>query len=293
MNASSHPTVDDVRAFWENSPLFTGESKFDAGSAEFFKEHARVIIDDGFVGTMDERIFPTNRNAAVLDLGCGPGFWLTQFAARGFTNLNGADLTERALELASARCRLLGISCNFSRQNAEALTFPNETFDHVNCQGVIHHTPNTEACVGQIARVLKPGGTASISVYYQNVLMRNWWWLRHPGRLAMFLGAKLRGRGRESIYGCKDTSELVRLYDGQNNPVGKDYSKKTFQQMLAPHFDIAETFLHFFPARTLPIPMPSFLHRFLDRNVGFLIFAQVRKKEVTALPQQTQKLEAA
>jgi len=287
------PTVDDVRTFWENSPLFTGESQFDAGSAEFFKEHARVIIDDGFVGTMDGRIFPSDRDNAVLDLGCGPGFWLTQFAARGFRNLHGADLTQRALELAATRCRLLDIPCVFSRQNAESLTFADATFDHVNCQGVIHHTPNTEACVAEIARVLKPGGTASISVYYQNVLMRNWWWLRHPARLAMFLGAKLRGRGRESIYGCKDTSELVRLYDGQNNPVGKDYSKHTYQQMLTPYFDIVETFLHFFPARTLPIPMPRFVHRFLDRNVGFLIFAQVRKKKPGIGAQQIERREAA
>src|SRR5437016_4111083 len=159
------PTVDQVRAFWENSPLFVGESQFSAGSAAFFQEHARVIVEDGFAGQMDERIFPIARDAAVLDLGCGPGFWVTQFASRGFKNLHAADLTERALELAATRCRLLGIACSFGRENAEALSFPDNSFDHVNCQGVIHHTPDTVACVREIARVLKPGGTACLSVY--------------------------------------------------------------------------------------------------------------------------------
>ena len=154
-------------------------------------------------------------------------------------------------------------------------------------------TRRTRACVREIARVLRPGGTASVSVYFQNVFVRNWWWLRYPAGFAKMLGAKLRGRGRESIYGCKDTDELVRLYDGNNNPVGKAFSKPTFEKMLTPYFEVTETYLHFFPARTLPVPIPRFVHQFLDRNVGFLIVAQVRKK-TNALPaQQSEKLKAA
>jgi SAM-dependent methyltransferase len=272
------PTVDDVRAFWEDAPLFVGESQFPAGSADFFQEHARVIIEDGFAGAMDERIFPENRDAAVLDLGCGPGFWVTQFASRGYKNLHGADLTERALEIAATRCRLLGISCSFQRENAETLSFADNSFDHVNCQGVIHHTPNTAACVREIARVLKPGGTACLSVYFKNLFLRQWWWLRHPARLASFFGAKLKGRGREGIFATPDVNNLVRLYDGNQNPVGKAFSRSEFRALLVPVFHIDDFFLHFFPRRSLPIPIGPTMHRWLDRHFGFMIYARVRKE---------------
>ena len=63
---------------------------------------------------------------------------------------------------------------SFHIQNCENLHFENETFDHVNCQGVVHHTPNTQKAINEIFRVLKRGGKASISVYYKNFLLRNY-----------------------------------------------------------------------------------------------------------------------
>lgn len=36
-------------------------------------------------------------------------------------------------------------------------------------------------------------------------------------------------------------------------------------------------YLHFFPARALPFKIPSVLHRRLDRKLGFMIYATVRK----------------
>ena len=37
--------IDNVRYFWENNPLWTGESKFETGSIDFFEEHRNVIIN--------------------------------------------------------------------------------------------------------------------------------------------------------------------------------------------------------------------------------------------------------
>jgi len=136
-------TVDEVRLFWGRNPLWTGESADKPGSREFFEEHSRVVVADGFAGELDERIFPggaTGRRA--LDLGCEPGFWTVELARRGW-RVTGADLTENAVLLARRRCQLFGVAAQFSVQNAEAMTFPDEVFDHVNCQGVIHHTPDT------------------------------------------------------------------------------------------------------------------------------------------------------
>jgi ubiquinone/menaquinone biosynthesis C-methylase UbiE len=212
-----------------------------------------------------------------LDLGCGIGFWTVEFALRGINHITAADLTPRALEQTSRRLDAYNVQAELSEQNAEQLTFKDAIFDHVNCQGVIHHTPNTEQAVAEISRVLKPGGTASISVYYRNPVLRLWPYLRWIGAPLAKLGGGLKGRGRENIFLEEDVDEIVRLYDGMENPIGKSYSRQAFISMLAPHFTVEETYLHFFPARALPFRIPKALHRWLDRRLGFMIYASLRK----------------
>ena len=84
------------------------------------------------------------------------------------------DLTQQALNLTKKRLKINNLDADLKCENAENLSFSDETFDHVNCQGVIHHTPDTEKTISEIARVLKPGGTASLSVYYKNVIHPTW-----------------------------------------------------------------------------------------------------------------------
>ena len=92
------------------------------------------------------------------------------------------------------------------------------------------------------------------------------------------LGIGLKGRGRENIFAIDDVDEIVRLYDGEENPLGKSYTYEEFTQMLAPHFWVEDTYLYFFPARAFPFKLPLFIHRMLDRYMGFMICANVRKR---------------
>jgi 2-polyprenyl-3-methyl-5-hydroxy-6-metoxy-1,4-benzoquinol methylase len=273
--------LDQVRHFWESNPLWTGESAFEVGTQPFFEEHRNIYIADCFAGHFDIRFLPPPRNEGqemkVLDLGCGIGFWVTEFALRGLHNLHAADLTQNALDITSKRLAAYRVRADLSRQNAEQLTFEDCVFDHVNCQGVIHHTPNTNRTISEMARVLKSGGTASLSVYYRNSILKAWPYLRWLGWPLAKLGGGLKGRGRESIFLEKDVDQIVRLYDGSDNPIGKSYTKDQFVDMLQPHFIVEEIYLHFFPARALPFKVPGTLHRWLDRNLGFMIYATVRK----------------
>ena len=50
--------IEQVRNFWENNPLWTGESDFEAGTIEFFEEHRDVYINDCFAGKFDIRFLP-------------------------------------------------------------------------------------------------------------------------------------------------------------------------------------------------------------------------------------------
>jgi 2-polyprenyl-3-methyl-5-hydroxy-6-metoxy-1,4-benzoquinol methylase len=273
-------TVQEVKAFWEANPLFVGESRFTPGSREYFEETRRLIIEDCLAGEFDPRTLPPKGNRErVLDLGCGPGFWLIELGKLGdIGQLHAADLTETAIELAGRHCRLYGVEARLEVQNAERLTYEDGYFSHVNCQGVIHHTPDTPACVREIARVLRPGGTAHISVYYRHLILRSWGLLRWPAGILASLGGGLKGRGREAIMRTRRPDEIVRCYDGIQNPVGKCYSRGELEELVTPWFEVEDVFFHFFPARALPFRMPRKAHRALDRHMGFLIFANLRKR---------------
>jgi SAM-dependent methyltransferase len=272
--------IQGVRAFWNAHPLWTGESAREPGSVAFFEEHRAVYLGDCLGGAFDPRCLPprdADADPRVLDLGCGIGFWTSEFARRGYRRLVAADLTPRALDMTRRRLAQLGAEAELREENAEALSFADGSFDHVNCQGVVHHTPDTARAVGEIARVTRPGGTASLSVYHRNAILRLWPLLRWLGRPLTWLGGGLKGRGREGIFLQPDVDEIVRLYDGADNPIGKSYTRTQFLALLEPHFEVECVYLHFFPARALPFRVPRALHRWLDRRLGFMIYANVRK----------------
>lgn len=88
----------------------------------------------------------------------------------------------------------------------------------------------------------------------------------------------LKGRGREKMSSVSDADEIVRLYDGAENPIGLCYDRDEFAQLLEP-FEWDDFYFHFFPARAVPVPLPAPLHKLLDRKLPFMIYANVRKPE--------------
>lgn len=275
---AANPTIDDVRGFWDANPLWSGEGCAEPGTRAYFDEHRAVVHRDCFAGAVDEHIFPDiDKNARVLDLGCGIGFWLVEFWQRGFRNLHGADLSPNSLELARKRCGVYGVQAELSVRNAEATGFDDASFDHVNCQGVVHHTPSPPAALREIHRIIRPGGTASISVYYKNTIIRNWRSFRAASKLVSALGGGLKGRGRERIFAGSDVDDIVRTYDGAENPIGIAYDREAFKRLIGPGFRIDSIYFHFFPARAAPVAMPRALHRILDRKLPFMIYCNVTK----------------
>ena len=54
--------LDQVRNFWENNPLWSGESAYKPGTEAFFEEHRSVYIADCFAGDFDVRFLPPPRS---------------------------------------------------------------------------------------------------------------------------------------------------------------------------------------------------------------------------------------
>lgn len=271
--------IDEIQQFWNANPLWTGDPQAvgTPGSREFFDSHTRGVLRESG-GRMDERFYPIcDRNAPILDLGCGIGFWLEQFGRRGFTNLTGADLSEQSLSLARRRCELHGLQASFSIQNAEQMTFPDDSFEHIVCTGVIHHSPNPAASISEMRRVLQPGGRAVVAVYYMNFPLRQWEWIRPLGRVAMRIGFTPKGRGRDDMMTVTDAAELVRRYDGIANPWGQAFTRQSFLDLFGPGWSSVEPFGYAFPARLLPFALPSPVFRTLEWMCPFLIAAVATK----------------
>lgn len=275
----SKPSVTDVRSFWEANPLHNCVTTETEGTKEFFEQQRELCNTVLFAKKIDPRIFPKEMNREhVLDMGSGPGLWTVELALNGLKKITAIDLTDRGLEITRKRCKHYGVEAHTQRENAENLSFEDKTFSHVHSFGVIHHTPDTPACVREAHRVLKDGGTATISVYYKNFILRHWSSLKYVAKFLYNLGARMRGRGRERIYTMNNIDEVVRCYDGIENPIGKSYTRQEYCEMLEPYFDIKEIYLHYFPVQSLPFKLPFWLHRWLELKFGFMIVANLKKK---------------
>ncbi len=95
----------------------------------------------------------------ILDVGCGTGEF-TSRVARLFPQaaVIGVDLVETSLELARARCADLGDRVTFQRGDAFELPFGDAAFDLVACRHVLQAIPDAPRVLGELVRVLAPGG---------------------------------------------------------------------------------------------------------------------------------------
>jgi SAM-dependent methyltransferase len=96
----------------------------------------------------------------VLEIGCGTGNLWRENAGRvpaGVT-LVLADLSPGMLAEARARLAGLPLAPELREADAQALPFPDESFDLVIANHMIYHVPDRARALREVRRVLRPGG---------------------------------------------------------------------------------------------------------------------------------------
>jgi SAM-dependent methyltransferase len=116
----------------------------------------------------------------VLEYGCGPGSEAFALAGAG-ARVDGIDISPVAIEMARAEAAREGVSggCEFGVMNAEALAFPDATFDRICGSGILHHLDLAKG-FAEIARTLEPGGRAIFVEPLGHNPAINWYRRRTP-----------------------------------------------------------------------------------------------------------------
>ena len=126
---------------------------------------------DRLVLTVRYELLGVERGHTLLDLGCGAGRHTFEALKRGVDTVS-VDLDDAALKDVKGMSEAMrteneipdGTAATCAVGDALGLPFADETFDRVIASEVLEHIAADERAMKEIARVLKPGGKAAITV---------------------------------------------------------------------------------------------------------------------------------
>ncbi len=112
--------------------------------------------------------FLKNKKGRILEIGCGNCRNL-KTASKDGSELYGTDFSEKMIKAAKEYCKEHNMAVALKKADAAALPFADNFFDAVICIAVLHIIKGgkIEKPLNEIRRVLKPGATALISVWYK------------------------------------------------------------------------------------------------------------------------------
>src|SRR5258706_7454942 len=133
------------------------EALFDSLALEYLRDRDRQV---SFVSQRAIAIdFLGDAKGRLLEVGCGPAVITPELLAMGF-EAHGIDVSCEMVR--RARQRMAGHPlekrCRFSVDDVERLHVGEGSYDAVLCMGVLEYLPRYSRALGEISRVLKPGG---------------------------------------------------------------------------------------------------------------------------------------
>ena len=149
------PAISDA------GPAPDGNSKrffYDRFAPDFDKKMNRYDLETRLRLVFD-RLLPRDlQGKKLLDAGCGTGFFSQAASSKG-ADVTSMDMGQRLLDQVALKCR-----SNRVIGSVLQLAFRDESFDLIICSEVIEHTDNPLGAIGELYRVLRPGGTLALTV---------------------------------------------------------------------------------------------------------------------------------
>jgi len=102
-----------------------------------------------------------DRQAEVLDIGCGTGLLGQGLAGHGFTTIDGLDVSPEMMQVAQRR----GVYRNFIVADLnQPLAIADARYGGMSCCGTFTHGHVGAACLDELFRVLRPGAPFAFTV---------------------------------------------------------------------------------------------------------------------------------
>jgi 2-polyprenyl-6-hydroxyphenyl methylase/3-demethylubiquinone-9 3-methyltransferase len=148
-----YETLDD---WWDPTGSVAGIHAMNPPRAAYFRD---VIA---------ARLAPQLRRLPILDLGCGGGL-LTEELLKAGLAVTGLDAAHGALRVASEHARIGGLEARYAQALAERLPVADGTCAAVVSSDFIEHVADLAVVLGEVARVLAPGG-----LFLYDTINRTW-----------------------------------------------------------------------------------------------------------------------
>lgn len=165
------------------------------------------------------------RGKNILEIGSGGGSHSSLFKRYG-ANMTSVDITlERVLSTANKLALVEEGSAIVVQADAEHLPFEDDSFDIVYSNGVLHHSEDTNKCIDEVYRVLKPEGRAVLMLYSRH--SAQYWFNILPKTILNGSFFTLREAERIGII-----TEGRPKHQNTRNPITRVYSEKKIWQLL-------------------------------------------------------------
>lgn len=270
------------KSWWEKTPMrydWRASIGSEPGTKQYYDEVDRRFLDSvrhylPWERMPFESLIPYDRlrECDVLEIGVGQGTH-AQLVARQARTFTGIDLTEAAQAATQKRFELAGIGGTILRMDAESMSFPDSSFDFIWSWGVIHHSADTRKVLREMHRVLRPGGLATVMVYYRSFAQY------------YVINGIAKGLLRREFWKVGDVHQINQA--STDGALARFYSREEFSDLVDGLFVVEKFWITGQKADAIPLPsgrlksflmrhLPDALTRFVTDRLRFGTFLVVR-----------------
>jgi len=151
----ANKTIDTLKLRFYNEWLYANHI-YDEGESGYHKEITGKVVTD----YIDKLNLP--KDAHILDLGCGPGYFLDEMKSRGYTNTVGVTLSPGDIALCENKShKIKQYDLSFLPQTDG---YYDESVDFIFLRHALEHSPYPIFSLMEYNRVLKQGSKIYIEV---------------------------------------------------------------------------------------------------------------------------------
>ena len=159
-------TLDLVKLKFYNEWLYIAHI-YEEGDSQMHKDLTRSVVEK-YIDPLT-----IQKNAKILDLGCGPGYFLDLMKDRGYTDLTGVTLSPGDIKICEVKGhKIAKYDFSFLPQKDG---YYDESIDFIFLRQALEHSPYPIFTLMEYNRVLKQGSKIYIEVPAVNQPRRHEW----------------------------------------------------------------------------------------------------------------------